>query len=71
MFIYRNSLIWNRIFLKYKIFNLIVSYGKETGGGWKFHYEYLIVQCFLLAVGLANTWRLPSLARAHGDGKTI
>ena len=51
------------------IFYSTVSYGKETGGGWKFHYEYLMVQCFLFSVGIANTWRLPSLARAHGDGK--
>jgi hypothetical protein len=45
------------------------THGKESAGGWRLHYEYLIVQGFLFAVGIANTWRLPSLARAHGDGK--
>ena len=51
------------------IFNLPGTYGKESGGGWKLHYEYLIVQSFIFAVGLANTWRLPSLTQAHGGGK--
>ena len=64
-------MIKNLSFDDYNTFYLTVSYGKETGGGWKFHYEYLIVQSFLVSVGLANTWRLPSLARAHGDGKNI
>ena len=44
------------------------GFGKDSGGGWKWHFEYLIAHSMVLGFGIANTWRLPSLARAHGDG---